>query len=78
MPYPLRRCALLTLQWLQAKERQPGKIHALERRADALHESLQRNTSELAADAIQSPRILDTFLSRPACRGTRLGLSQGG
>ena len=49
---PQALCAA-TLQWLQAKERQPEKIHALERRFDALHESLQRNTSELAADAIQ-------------------------
>jgi len=49
---PEALCAA-TLQWLQAREQQPEKIQALEQRFDALHESLQRNTSQLAAHAIE-------------------------
>jgi len=49
---PEALCAA-TLQWLQAREQQPEKILALEQRFDALHESLQRNTSQLAAHAIE-------------------------
>ena len=42
-----------TLQWLDARQRQPAKITALEQRFTALHQSLLRNTPQLAADAIQ-------------------------
>ena len=49
---PEALCAA-TLQWLQAREHQPEKIQALEQRFDALHERLQRNTSQLAAHAIE-------------------------
>lgn len=42
-----------TLQWLDAREHNPAKIAALEQRFTALHESLHRNTPQLAADAIQ-------------------------
>ena len=41
------------LAWLDARRHNPGKIEALEQRFTALHVSLQRNTSQLAADAIQ-------------------------
>ena len=40
------------LQWLDAKARQPEKIHALEQRFCALHAELQRDTPQLAAHAI--------------------------
>ncbi|MCM2339972.1 lipid-A-disaccharide synthase [Rhodoferax sp.] len=40
------------LQWLDAKTRQPEKIHALEQRFCALHAELQRDTPRLAAHAI--------------------------
>ncbi len=42
-----------TLRWLDARRQQPLKITALEQRFTALHESLLRNTPQLAADAIQ-------------------------
>ncbi|AOG24997.1 lipid-A-disaccharide synthase [Acidovorax sp. RAC01] len=42
-----------SLSWLDARRHNPGKIEALEQRFTALHVSLQRNTSQLAADAIQ-------------------------
>jgi lipid-A-disaccharide synthase len=42
-----------TLQWLDARQHQPSIITALEQRFTALHESLLRNTPQLAADAIQ-------------------------
>ncbi len=41
------------LEWLDARRNSPEKIAALEQRFTALHQSLQRNTSQLAADAIQ-------------------------
>ena len=47
-----------TLEWLDARQHNPGKIAALEQRFTALHESLRRNTPQLAADAIQ--KILST------------------
>jgi lipid-A-disaccharide synthase len=40
------------LRWLDAKARQPEKIHALEQRFCALHAELQRDTPQLAAHAI--------------------------
>jgi lipid-A-disaccharide synthase len=49
---PEALCAA-TLEWLDAREHNPGKIAALEQRFTVLHESLRRNTSQLAADAIQ-------------------------
>lgn len=54
---PEALCAA-TLQWLDARRDNPQKIQALEQRFTALHESLQRNTPKLAADAIQ--KILST------------------
>ena len=42
------------LQWLDAKSAAPEKIAAVERRFTQLHAELQRNTSQLAADAIQN------------------------
>lgn len=42
-----------TLQWFDARVHQREKITALEQRFTALHESLQRDTSRLAADAIR-------------------------
>ncbi len=42
-----------SLAWLDARRQNPAKIEALEQRFTALHVSLQRNTSQLAADAIQ-------------------------
>ena len=42
-----------TLEWLDARHNNPQKIAALEQRFTALHESLRRNTPQLAADAIQ-------------------------
>lgn len=41
------------LQWFDAREHQPARISALHQRFTLLHESLQRNTPRLAADAIQ-------------------------
>ncbi len=49
---PQALCAA-TLQWLDARQNEPAKITALEQRFTALHESLLRNTPQLAADAIQ-------------------------
>ena len=49
---PQALCAA-TLQWLDARQHYPEKITALEQRFTALHESLRRNTPQLAADAIQ-------------------------
>lgn len=43
-----------TLAWLAAKVSAPEKIAALEQRFTLLHHQLQRNTSELAANAIQN------------------------
>ena len=40
------------LQWLDIKAREPAKITALEQRFTQLHAELQRNTSQLATDAI--------------------------
>lgn len=45
--------AAATLQWLDARVNDPEKITALEQRFAGLHESLLRNTPQLAADAIQ-------------------------
>ena len=41
------------LQWLDAKSAAPGKIAALEERFTRLHAELQRDTFQLATDAIQ-------------------------
>ncbi|MFN7856095.1 MAG: lipid-A-disaccharide synthase [Acidovorax sp.] len=41
------------IDWLDARRHNPQKIAALEQRFAALHASLQRNTPQLAADAIQ-------------------------
>lgn len=49
---PQALCAA-TLEWLEARTHQPEKITALEQRFTVLHESLRRDTSRLAADAIQ-------------------------
>ena len=49
---PQALCAA-TLQWLDARQHHPEKITALEQSFTALHESLRRNTPQLAADAIQ-------------------------
>ena len=54
---PQALCAA-TLQWLDARQHHPEKITALEQRFTALHESLRRNTPQLAADAID--KILAT------------------
>ncbi|WP_404302854.1 lipid-A-disaccharide synthase [Alicycliphilus denitrificans] len=40
-------------QWLDAPTQDPGRIARLEQRFTALHEQLQRDTSRLAADALQ-------------------------
>ncbi|MEG2049548.1 MAG: lipid-A-disaccharide synthase, partial [Comamonas sp.] len=45
--------AAATLDWLQAYDQAPSKIDALQARFSALHETLFRDTSALAADAIQ-------------------------
>jgi lipid-A-disaccharide synthase len=49
---PQALCAA-TIEWLDARQNHPAKITALEQRFTALHESLLRNTPQLAADAIQ-------------------------
>ena len=49
---PQALCAA-TLEWLDARHDNPQKISALEQRFTTLHESLRRNTPQLAADAIQ-------------------------
>ena len=41
------------IDWLDARRHNPQKIAALEQRFAALHASLQRDTPQLAADAIQ-------------------------
>jgi lipid-A-disaccharide synthase len=41
------------LGWIEAKRSEPAKIHTLEERFTALHFELKRDTSKLAADAIQ-------------------------
>ncbi len=41
------------LQWVEAKSTAPDKIAAVEQRFMALHAELQRDTSQLATDAIQ-------------------------
>lgn len=41
------------LVWLDAIEREPAKIQALQRRFTALHHTLQRDTATLATDAIE-------------------------
>ena len=46
------------LQWVDAKTRAPEKIAAVEQRFTQLHAELQRDTSQLATDAIQ--KILET------------------
>jgi len=45
--------AAACLDWLQAYDQAPSKIEALQARFGALHETLLRDTSALAADAIQ-------------------------
>ncbi len=42
------------LQWLEAKSAAPEKIAAVEQRFTRLHAELQRDTSQLATDAIQN------------------------
>ena len=46
------------LQWVEAKTSAPDKIMAVQQRFTRLHEELQRDTSQLATDAIQ--KILET------------------
>ena len=46
------------LQWVEAKTSAPDKIKAVQQRFTRLHEELQRDTSQLATDAIQ--KILET------------------
>ena len=41
------------LQWFDAMDRQPAKITALQDRFLALHQTLRRDTSTLATDAIE-------------------------
>jgi lipid-A-disaccharide synthase len=41
------------LRWLDTKSREPAKIGALEQRFCLLHAELQRDTSQLATDAIK-------------------------
>ncbi len=45
--------AAAVLQWLDARASAPEKIAAVEQRFSALHAELQRDTSQLATDAIQ-------------------------
>jgi len=42
------------LQWMDAKISAPGKIAAVEQRFTQLHHELQRDTAQLATDAIQN------------------------
>ena len=49
---PQALCAA-ALQWLDAPRDNPSRVAALEQRFTALHESLLRDTPQLAADAIQ-------------------------
>jgi lipid-A-disaccharide synthase len=46
------------LQWIDAKSSAPDKIAAVQQRFTQLHKDLQRDTSQLATDAIQ--KILET------------------
>lgn len=48
-----RALADAMLQWLDAMDREPAKITALQQRFLALHHSLQRDTPSLATDAIE-------------------------
>ncbi len=50
--------AAAVLQWFDDRQNQPQRIAALEQRFATLHHTLQRNTSQLAADAIR--KILQT------------------
>ncbi|ABM57212.1 lipid-A-disaccharide synthase [Verminephrobacter eiseniae EF01-2] len=50
---PQALCAA-TQHWLDARRQHPPTITALERRFTALHHSLQRNTPQLAADALRT------------------------
>ena len=45
--------AAAVLQWLDARHSAPERITVLEQRFTALHQSLLRNTPQLAADAIR-------------------------
>ena len=45
--------AAAVLQWFDDRHNQPQRIDALVQRFTALHHSLQRNTPQLAADAIR-------------------------
>ena len=45
--------AKAVLQWVDAKSSAPAKIAAVEKRFASLHAELQRNTSQLALDAIE-------------------------
>ena len=45
--------AAAVIQWLRAKSEAPEKIQSLEQRFTQLHLTLQRDTSQLATDAIQ-------------------------
>ena len=45
--------AVAVLEWLDAQQHAPERIAALHQRFTALHHSLRRNTSVLAADAIR-------------------------
>jgi lipid-A-disaccharide synthase len=47
-----RALADAVLQWVDIKAHEPAKILALEKRFTRLHAQLQRDTSELALDAI--------------------------
>jgi lipid-A-disaccharide synthase len=46
--------AAAVLQWIDAKITAPEKITALEQRFTRLHHELQRDTAQLATDAIQN------------------------
>ena len=45
--------AAAVLQWFDALQNDPGRMMALHQRFTSLHETLRRNTPQLAADAIQ-------------------------
>ena len=45
--------AAAVLQWFDALQNDPGRMMALHQRFTLLHETLRRNTPQLAADAIQ-------------------------
>ena len=48
-----RALANAVLQWVDIKRREPAKIAALEQRFTRLHTELQRDTTQLATDAIE-------------------------